>query len=172
MFLLLRSSSFEHVRPGHNVPAKVGHNSMGSLRHPGTIGQCCWSISVRVLSWGWWYGVFFFVNITTLLGHMYHTMSTWQNHISKFSYASGGELSPGEQSSKLLKLRSIVAEKKVISKLKWSFQIACDWVTSSRPFFLDEYLVRKYHLNYACIWGCWKLFSSIVWFSLLKSFFV
>ena len=33
--------------------------------------------------------------------------------------------------------------KKVISKLKWSFQIACDRVTTSRPFFLDEYLVKK-----------------------------
>jgi len=48
MFLLLRSSSFEHVRPGHNVSAKVGHHSMGSLGHPDTIGQCCWWISVRV----------------------------------------------------------------------------------------------------------------------------
>jgi len=33
--LALRSSSIEHVHPGHNVPAKVGHHSMGSLRHTG-----------------------------------------------------------------------------------------------------------------------------------------
>ena len=61
------------------------------------------------LSWGWWYGVFFVVvNITTLSGQYQPD----ENHSSKLSYASGGELSPGVQSSKLLKLRSIVAEKK------------------------------------------------------------
>ena len=69
----LRSSGFEHVHPGHNVPAKVGHHSMGSLKHPGFIRQCCWSIFVRVLSWCWWYRVL--LKIRSIVGSDRWTLS-------------------------------------------------------------------------------------------------